>query len=214
MLEIILLTLYVNISSTIIGMIIGSCLGYIIYLMKKSKVKKLIIYINKTLMGLPPVVLGLFLFMLLKRSGSLGFLEILYTPTSLIVAQTLLIIPIVSGNVYQLLISKGEVLFFTLDMYKADFLQTIKICLKEFRNDLVFILILGFSRAVSEVGAVMIVGGNIKHHTRIMTTALANLKSMGNYEEAVSYGMLLLIISFVIQFFLSNLSKEINNENF
>ncbi|MDL2211931.1 ABC transporter permease [Erysipelotrichaceae bacterium OttesenSCG-928-M19] len=214
MIEVIKLTLLVNISATLLGMLFGLLLGYQLYFMK-SKIKYLLIYLTKTMMGLPPVVLGLVLFMLLKTNGAFGFLHILYQPISLVVAQTLLIIPIVSGNVYQLLVSKGEVLFFTLDMFKLNFINKIKYSLFEFRNDLIFILILGFSRAVSEVGSVMVVGGNIKDHTRIMTTALANLKSQGNYNEALIYGVILLLIAFIVQFGLSLLNKEEDNhENF
>lgn len=211
--EIVSLTLYVNIVSTILGMIFGLVLGYKLYF-SKGKIKRLFVYIIQTFMGMPPVVLGLVLFMLLKSGGPLNFLHILYQPTSLIVAQTLLIIPIVAGNVYQLLKSKGQVLFYTLDMFKLKYLSKIKYSIVELRNELVFILILAFSRAVSEVGAVMIVGGNIKHHTRIMTTALANLKSQGNYNEALIYGAILLTIAFIAQFLLSKIRKEEDeNEN-
>lgn len=214
MFDVIVLTLIVNISSTIIAMIIGVLLAYQLYF-SNNKLKPLFIYINKTMMGLPPVVLGLLLFMLLKANGPLGFMHLLYQPISLVIAQTLLIIPIVCGNTYQLLMSKGEVLFFTLNMFKLTNLNKIKFSLLELKNDLIFILILGFSRAVSEVGAVMVVGGNIKDHTRIMTTALANLKSMGNYNEALIYGFTLLLIAFIIQYILSKLSsKDAYHENF
>ena len=214
MLEIIQLTIIVNISSTILGMIIGVFLGYRLYF-SKSFLKPFLVYLIKTLMGLPPVVLGLILFIVLRSNGPLGFLRLLFTPVALILAQTLLIIPVVAGNVYQLLISKGEILFFTLSMYKISFINKIKYSILQFRNELIFIMILGFSRAVSEVGAVMIVGGNIRGHTRIMTTALANLRSQGLFEEAIFYGIVLLAITFMIQFFVLRLGKEEDNrENF
>ena len=214
MLEIIQLTLIVNISSTILGMIIGVLLGYRLYF-SKSFLKPFWVYLTKTLMGIPPVVLGLILFIVLRSNGPLGFFGLLFTPRALIIAQTLLIIPIVAGNVYQLLISKGEVLFFTLNMYKLSFINKIKYSILQFRNELIFIMILGFSRAVSEVGAVMIVGGNIRGHTRIMTTALANLRSQGHFEEAIVYGVVLLAITFIIQFFVLRLGREEDNcENF
>ena len=214
MLEIIQLTLIVNISSTILGMMIGLLLGYHLYFSKRF-LKPFFVYLTQTLMGIPPVVLGLVLFLVLRSNGPLGFLGLLFTPEALIIAQTLLIIPIVAGNVYQLLVSKGEVLFFTLGMYKLSFINKIKYSILQFRNELIFIMILGFSRAVSEVGAVMIVGGNIRSRTRIMTTALANLRSQGHFEEAIIYGMILLVISFIIQFFVLRLGKEDDNyENF
>jgi len=214
MLEIIQLTLIVNISSTILGTIFGGFLGYHLYF-SKSFLKPIWVYLTRTLMGIPPVVLGLILFIILRSNGPLGFFGLLFTPRAIIIAQTLLVIPIVGGNVYQLLVSKGEVLFFTLNMYKLGFISKIKYSILQFRNELIFIMILGFSRTVSEVGAVMIVGGNIRGHTRIMTTALANLRSQGHFEEAIVYGVVLLAISLVIQFFVLRLGKEEENyENF
>jgi len=214
MLEIIQLTLIVNISSTILGTIFGGLLGYRLYF-SKNFLKPIWVYLMRTLMGIPPVVLGLILFIILRSNGPLGFFGLLFTPRAIIIAQTLLVVPIVGGNVYQLLVSKGEVLFFTLNMYKLGFIQKIKYSILQFRNELIFIMILGFSRTVSEVGAVMIVGGNIRGHTRIMTTALANLRSQGLFEEAIVYGVVLLTISLVIQFFVLRLGKEEENyENF
>jgi len=212
--EIITLTLIVNISSTILGMVIGTFIGYRLYL-SKSKIKGLFLGINRTMMGLPPVVLGLVLFLLLRTNGALGFLGFLFQPQSLVLAQTILIIPIVAGNVYNLLVSKGSILFFTLDMYDLSIWKKIIYSLKDFRNELLFILILAFSRAVSEVGAVMVVGGNIGGRTRIMTTALATLRSMGDTDTALVYGAILLGITFIIQFLLNLFNKEAyNHENF
>jgi len=214
MIEIIQLTLIVNISATIFGAIFGALLGYHLYF-SKSFLKPIWIYLTRTLMGLPPVVLGLILFIVLRSSGPLGFFGLLFTPRAIVIAQTILVIPIVGGNVYQLLVSKGEVLFFTLNMYKLSFINKIKYSILQFRNELIFIIILGFSRTVSEVGAVMIVGGNIRGHTRIMTTALAVLRTQGLFEEAIVYGVVLLAISFVLQFFVMRLGKEEENyENF
>jgi len=214
MLEIIQLTLVVNISATILGTIFGILLGYRLYF-SKSFLKPFWVYVTKTLMGIPPVVLGLVLFIVLRSNGPLGLFGLLFTPEALVIAQTLLVVPIVAGNVYQLLVSKGEVLFFTLNMYQLGFMNKIKYSILQFRNELIFIMILGFSRTVSEVGAVMIVGGNIRGHTRVMTTALANLRSQGHFEEAIVYGVVLLGIAFVIQFLVSRLGKEEENyENF
>ena len=214
MLEIIQLTLIVNISATILGTIIGVLLGYRLYF-SKSFLKPIFVYLTKTLMGIPPVVLGLILFMVIRSNGPLGFFGFLFTSRALVIAQTLLVIPIVAGNVYQLLVSKGEVLFFTLNMYKLGFIKKIKYSILQFRNELLFIMILGFSRTVSEVGAVMIVGGNIRGRTRVMTTAIANLRSQGQASEAIMYGVVLLLITFIIQFFVLRLGKEEDNyENF
>ena len=214
MFEIIRLTLVVNISATLLGTMMGILLGYRLYF-SSGFLKPFLVYLTKALMGLPPVVLGLVLFLILRSNGPLGFLGLLFTPEALVIAQTLLVIPIVAGNVYQLLVSKGEVLFFTLNMYQLGFVNKIKYSILQFRNELLFIMILGFSRTVSEVGAVMIVGGNIRGHTRVMTTAIANLRSQGQFEEAIIYGIVLLAMTFVIQFFILRLGKEEDNyENF
>jgi len=214
MFEIVRLTLIVNVSATILGTIIGALIGYRLYF-SKNFLKPVWVYLIKTLMGIPPVVLGLILFIVIRSNGPLGFFGMLFTPGALVVAQTLLVIPIVAGNVYQLLISKGEVLFFTLNMYKLGFMNKIKYSILQFRNELLFIMILGFSRTVSEVGAVMIVGGNIRGHTRVMTTAIASLRSQGSADEAIAYGIVLLLISLIIQFFVMRLGKEEENyENF
>ena len=207
MFEIIILTLYVNISATLMGTLIGIFAGYRLYF-SKNKFNKLNVYVVKTFMGMPPVVLGLVLFIMLRSNGPLGFMGLLFTRQVIIIAQTILIIPLVAGNVYQLLVTKGEVLFFTLNMYEINFYQKIRFSFRQFKNDLLFITIIGFSRAVSEVGAVMVVGGNIRGRTRIMTTAIANLRSQGHFEEAILYGVILLAISFFIQFIVLSLGKE------
>jgi len=214
MFDIIRLTLIVNISATLLGTFFGIIIGYRLYF-SKSFLKPALVHLVKALMALPPVVLGLILFISLRSSGPLGFFNLLFTPEALVIAQILLIIPIIAGNVYQLLVSKGSLLFFTLDMYNLSFANKIKYSILQFRNELLFIMILGFSRAVSEVGAVMIVGGNIRGHTRIMTTAITNLRSQGNFEEAIAYGVILLAITFLIQFLTLRLSREADNhENF
>lgn len=212
MLEIIVLTLIVNSLATAISMIIGTVWGFKLY-KTKSRTKLIQIQCVKTLMAMPPVVLGLLLFLAFKQSGPLGFTRILYTPTILIVAQIFLITPIICGNVVQLLESKATRLMFTLDMYQINKTEQIKFVVSEYKNELLFILVVGFSRAVSEVGAVMIVGGNIKGQTRMMTTAIANLRSQGEYEQAIIFGVILIAIAFIIQSLLSYF-KEVSYENF
>ncbi len=210
--EIILLTLFVNISATLIAMFFGLVISYILF--KKSfKGKNLILGINRTLMSLPPVVLGLFLFILFSKNGYLGFFEMLYTVKILVLAQVLLITPIIVGHCYKLFCSNVNMFenFYSLGAKGFEFF---KVCIIEMKRELIFILLIGFSRAVSEVGAVMIVGGNIRHKTRLMTTTISMTQSMGDYNVAISLGVVLLIISFLIQHSLHKLSGDEIDENF
>ncbi len=210
--EIILLTLFVNVTATLLAMFFGLTIGYILY--KKSfRIKNVILSINRTLMSLPPVVLGLFLFILFSKNGYLGFLEMLYTVKILILAQILLITPIITGHCYNLFCNNINMFenFYSLGARKYEFF---KVCILEMKRDLIFIWLVGFSRAVSEVGAVMIVGGNIRHKTRVMTTTISMTQSMGDYNNAIVLGIVLLVISFLIQHYLHKLSGGEIDENF
>ncbi len=209
--NIIVLTLFVNITSTLIAMAVGIIISYILY--KKSfKGKDLLLSINRTLMSLPPVVLGLFLFILFSKNGPLGFFKMLFTVKILILAQVLLITPIIVGHCYNLFCSHKN-MFTSLHSLGARGFELLKVCVLEMKKELVFILLIGFSRAVSEVGAVMIVGGNIRHKTRLMTTTISMTQSMGDYYVAISLGVVLLMISFLIQYMLQKLSGDEIDEN-
>lgn len=206
------LSLIINFLATIIATFIGIIIGYSLHF-NNFKLKKFFIIINKTFMGLPPVVLGLILFLLFKRDGALGFLKLLYTPSILLLAQVLLITPIITGNVYQMLETHGKKLFITLKMYGVSGYNLITCSLSEYRNQILFIFMLGFSRAISEVGAVIIVGGNIAGSTRMMTTAIATLKSSGDFTSAIIMGVILLVIAFIIQLLFERLRVSNLYEN-
>ncbi len=210
--EIIFLTLFVNITSTVIAMVLGIILAYTLYKSDFSS-KKILLGMNRTLMSLPPVVLGLILFILFSNNGILGFLNMLFTVKILILAQTLLIIPIVTGHCYNLFCSRKN-MFSHFETLGAEGIELYKICLLEMKNELIFILLIAFSRAVSEVGAVMIVGGNIRHKTRLMTTTISMTQSMGDYTVAICLGIVLLIISLLIQLGLQKVSGDEIDENF
>ncbi len=209
--EIIMLTLFVNITSTIIAMLLGLIIAYFLY-KKDFFCKNIVLNLNRTFMSLPPVVLGLFLFILFSKNGLFGYFKLLFTVKIIILAQVLLIIPIITGHCYNLFCNRKNMFenFSTLGAKGLDFF---KVSLVEMKRDLTFILILGFSRAVSEVGAVMIVGGNIRYKTRLMTTTISMTQSMGDYSIAISLGIVLLIISFFIQFGLQKLSGDEIDEN-
>lgn len=161
--------------------------------------KKIIIRINRTLMGMPPVVAGLIVYMLLMRRGPLGSLGWLFTIKGMIVAQTLIITPIMTGMIHQHAVSKAPAIREFCRTMGASPMQTNMTLLKEMRHDIYFCMVTGFGRAISEVGSVMLVGGNIKGSTRTMTTAISLLKSQGIFTEGIALGVVLLVMAFVIQ---------------
>ncbi len=198
MIEIIGLTLFVNIFSTVIAMGLGVFLGYKLYY-TKMKAKKVFVVFNRTMMSLPPVVLGLVVYMLFRRNGIFSFLEMLYTVKILIVTQVLLVTPIIAGHFYDLLESDGEGIMYYLKALGAKRYQQFFNMVIELKGSMIIIFTIGFSRAVSEVGAIMITGGNIKGKTRMMTTSISMFQSQGEINEALTLGFVLLLISFVIQ---------------
>lgn len=160
--------------------------------------KRLIIIIVNALMGLPPVVVGLVVYLLLSRSGPLGILGLLYTPTAMIIAQVLLITPLVTAlslHVLEDLHLEYDEFFRSLQLRPLD---KVKALLWDGRYALITVGLAGFGRAISEVGAVMIVGGNINHVTRIMTTAIALETSKGTLALALALGIILIGLSIAI----------------
>lgn len=150
------------------------------------------------LMGLPPVVVGLFAYVLLSNAGPLGALRLLYTPTAMVIAQTVLVLPIVVALSRELLAALHEEyadLFRSLGLRHRRALTTL---LWEARFGLATVVLAGFGRAIAEVGAVMIVGGNIAHVTRVMTTAIALETSKGEIAEALALGIVLLAIALAV----------------
>ena len=166
-----------------------------------------IMLISNTLMGMPPVVLGLIIYTLVSRQGIFGFLDILYTPTVMVLAQTLLIIPIVISLTYEEIYKKNKELNLLLNSLNLNKFKKLKTLIYESRYALVTVALTGFGRASAEVGAVMIVGGNINHFTRVMTTAIAFETSKGSIELAVALGLILLLISFIITILIKSLRK-------
>lgn len=201
MLQIVVLTLFVNITATLIAMFFGIVFGYKLYF-TNIKSKKFFVVLNRTLMSLPPVVCGLFLYLLFRRNGALGFFQLLYTVKILVLTQVVLITPIVSGHFYDLLEEKGENVMYYLKVLGANKKQQFFNMILELKGSMIIIITIAFSRAVSEVGAIMITGGNIKDKTRMMTTSISMLQSQGEVEMAMTFGFILLGIAFVIQFIL------------
>ena len=193
-------------SALIIAVIISIPFGaYLVFF--KNKLQNLVVLFSNTLMGMPPVVLGLLIYTLVSKKGIFGFLDILYTPTAMILAQTLLIIPIVVSLTYEEIYKKNKEYNLLLNSLNLSRLTKLKTLVYESRYALITVALTGFGRASAEVGAVMIVGGNINHFTRVMTTSIAFETSKGSIELAVALGLILITISFIITLLIKSLRK-------
>lgn len=160
--------------------------------------KGLLVRLIYALMSLPPVIAGLVVFLVLMRRGPLGSLQLNFTPTAMVIAQVCLVTPIVVGLTYNIVREKAPSVRQLGITLGAGRLRRLTLLISEMRVGIAAAVVSGFGRAISEVGAVMIVGGNIKGQTRVMTTYIAELKGMGNYERAMAIGVILLILSFVV----------------
>ena len=195
--EIIILSLKVSLTALIISSFFAVIIGYILAL-KKFFLKNILIIVFNSLMGIPPVVVGLIVYFLLARGGPLGVLQLLYTPSAMIIAQSIIIFPIVVSLSHE--IFSQQWLRFR-DHFRAFNIPLIGTMLTLIRHSyivLITILLTGLGRAISEVGAVMIVGGNIEHYTRVMTTAITLETRMGNLEYAMALGIVLILLTMFI----------------
>lgn len=207
-------TFQMAISSTLLSSVLGIALGFALERVHFPG-KRMVIRINRTLMGVPPVVVGLFVYMLIMRRGPLGFLGLLFTIKGMVLAQTLIITPIICGMTYSYAVKAAPAVRVFAKTMGATRFQTGILLLKEMKYELYFAIISGFGRSISEVGAVMLVGGNIKGSTRTMTTAIALLKSQGIFHEGMALGVLLLVMAFVIQCLADFFQKEADvSENY
>jgi tungstate transport system permease protein len=193
LLAIVKLSLIVSLSAVACAALIGIPLGALIALTKFPGRNGVIVLLN-ALMGLPPVVVGLMVYLLLSRSGPLGSLGILFTPAAMIVAQTILVAPIIAALSRQTIEDLWVEYRDELDAMNAGPLQRIATLIMDARFSLVTALLAGFGRAAAEVGAVIVVGGNIDGFTRVMTTAIALETSKGNLPLAIGLGIILLVL--------------------
>jgi tungstate transport system permease protein len=198
--EIISLTLKMSFSSVFISTAIGLPLGAALALFRFRGHTACLVLLN-TCMSFPPVVIGLLVYLLLSRMGPLGVLGLLYTPTAMVFAQVLLITPIVAALSRQTIDDLWQLYREPLLSMGATKLHAIFTLLWEARLRLLTTVLAGFGRAISEVGAVMIVGGNIEHYTRVMTTAISLETSKGNLELAMALGILLIALALLINIF-------------
>jgi len=195
--EITLLSLRVSATATLIAALIGLPLGAWVAL-SGSRLRLPIIVVLNASMGLPPVVVGLVVYLLLSRSGPLGVLGWLFTPTGMVVAQTMLITPIIAALARQTIADAHVGLRDWFTSLGLSAWQRVATLLYEARFSLAVVLLAGFGRAIAEVGAVMIVGGNIAGSTRVMTTTIALETSKGDLPLALALGALLVTLVLVI----------------
>jgi tungstate transport system permease protein len=205
--QIVGLSLQVSLSSVIISSLAGVPFGILIGLYNFYG-KKILIRLIYTMMSLPPVIAGLVVFLFIMRKGPLGSLGLSFTPTAMVIAQVCLVTPIIIGLTYNIVKDKAfEVkrLAFTLG---ANPIESMRLLLFEMRVGILAAIVTGTGRAISEVGAVMLVGGNIVGKTRVMTTYIAQLQRMGNYDRAIAVGIVLLLIAFTINAVLYNIQEK------
>jgi len=207
LLSIIFLSLRVSGTALIVVMATGIPLGALTGL-KRFPGRGLIISLLNTFMGLPPVVVGLFIYLLLSRRGPLGFMVLLYSPTAMIIAQSVLAFPIVAALSHSAIIKVDPVIRQASRTLGATPLQETVAVVKEARYGIMSAVIAALGRAMAEVGAVLIVGGNIAGFTRVMTTTIALETDKGNFELALALGIILLMISFVINMVLYVIQKK------
>ncbi|MDA8240313.1 MAG: ABC transporter permease [Nitrospiraceae bacterium] len=191
------------VAATILGLPVSALLGF-----KKFPLRGMIITALNTFMGLPPVVVGLLIYLLLSRSGPLGFLALLYTPTAMIIAQTILAFPIVASLSHSAIVSVDPIIRQASMTLGATPFQISLAIIREARYGIISAVIAGLGRVMAEVGAILIVGGNIAGFTRVMTTTIAMETDKGNFELALALGIILLMISLLINLALYFIQKR------
>jgi len=194
LIEIVSLSLQVSLAAVVVASIIGLPLGAAVALFRFPGRTVIIVLLN-AFMGLPPVVVGLLVYLILSRAGPLGVFGLLFTPEAMIIAQVLLITPIIAALTRQVIADLWQEFEEQLRSLGAGPLRALPTLLWDGRFSLTTVILAGFGRASAEVGAVMIVGGNIDHVSRVMTTSIALEVSKGNLALALALGIVLLTLS-------------------
>jgi tungstate transport system permease protein len=202
-----LLSLEVSGIATLISLLIGISVGVTVALSRFFG-KRVVVSLINTGMGLPPVVVGLFVSIFLWRNGPLGFIGILYTPTAMIIAQTVIAAPIVMGITLAAIQQLPQKLRLQILALGATRLQMVWILVKEARLPLLAAVMAGFGGVISEVGASIMVGGNIKGYSRVLTTATVMETSRGNFDIAIALGIILLLLAYFINLILTHIQQR------
>lgn len=206
-LKITLLSIRVSGTATLISLFIGISIGVIIAL-SRFPGRRIIVSLINTGMGLPPVVVGLLVTVFLWRNGPLGFLGILYTPTAMIIAQAVIATPIVMGITLAAIQQLPQKLRLQILALGATRLQMVWILIKEAKLPLLAGVMAGFGGVISEVGASIMVGGNIKGYSRVLTTATVMETSRGNFDIAIALGIILLLLAYFINLILTQIQQK------
>lgn len=202
-----LLSIQVSATATLISLLAGITMGTAVAL-NSFPGKKLLVSVVNTGMGLPPVVVGLFVSIMLWRSGPLGSLGLLYTPAAIVIAQSVIATPIVMGITIGAMQSLAPSLRTQILALGATRRQMVWILVKEARLPLMAAVMAGFGGVISEVGASMMVGGNIKGYTRVLTTATVMETGRGEFEIAIALSLILLLAAFGINYALTLIQQR------
>ncbi len=206
-LDITFLSLKVSGIATIISLLIGVSVGTLVALTQFPG-KKIVVSLINTAMGLPPVVVGLFVSIFLWRSGPLGFLSLLYTPSAIIIAQSVIATPIVMGITVAAMQQLPKKMRLQIIALGANKLQLVWMLIKEAKLSLFAAVMAGFGGVISEVGASIMVGGNIKGYTRVLTTATVMETSKGNFDIAIALSIILLALAYFINVILTYVQQR------
>ena len=206
---IIFLSVRVSATSTLIALLIALPISSFLAL-RDFRGKSFLTNLINTFMGFPPVVMGLIVYLMLSNSGPFGSLDLLYTPSAMIIAQLFLAIPIIIGTTKAALESVNNNLKETILSLGANERQLWWEMIKEAKKSIIAGVLVAFGQAISEVGAVMIVGGNIRWNTRTFTTSIVLQTRMGEFGQAIALGTILLLITFILNYALTRLQVKNN----
>jgi tungstate transport system permease protein len=196
-LQITILSIEISLASTLLSACIGIPLGAYLYY-HEFPGKRALVNIVQTLYSLPTVIAGLLLFLLISNQGPLGFLHLLYTPQGMVLAQMILVVPLITGLTFAALMAIDPEMKSTVTSLGATGMQSATTLILEARFGILAAVILGFGRAISEVGAAMIIGGNIRGYTRVLTTAISLETSVGDFPFAIALGIILLGVAVLV----------------
>ncbi|MCU0844530.1 MAG: ABC transporter permease [Spirochaetes bacterium] len=206
-LSVTLLSLQISGSATLISLVIGVSTGTAVAL-SEFPGKRLVASVINTGMGLPPVVVGLFVTIFIWRNGPFGFLGILYTPAAMVLAQAIIATPIVTGISFAAIQQLPDKLRLQILSLGATRAQMVWMLMREARLPLLAAVMAGFGGVISEIGASIMVGGNIKGYTRVLTTATVMETSRGNFDVAIALGIILLMLTFAINYILTSIQQK------
>ena len=200
-------SLMISVTSTILASLFCIPLGGLIHF-RRFRGKRILVSLIQTFYSIPTVAVGLFVFVLFSRAGPLGGLNILFTPTVMVLGQIVLITPILLGLTISAVSGVDKTIEDTARSLGASGFQTAVVILREARFAVIAAIIMGFGRAISELGIALMVGGNIKGFTRVITTAISLETSKGNLELAIALGIILILIALIINIVLNRLQQR------